>query len=89
MYMYICVPVVIQLDIVFDKLHRNQLILTAKYSVYWSYVCLSLSLSLTYTGAGTFGAVRAGIYRPRAGGPEVKCAVKCLKQSAEDPVPKV
>ena len=40
-------------------------------------------------GAGTFGAVRGGIYRPRAGGPEVKCAVKCLKQSAEDPVPKV
>lgn len=39
-------------------------------------------------GAGTFGAVRAGIYRPRAGGGEVKCAVKCLKQSAEDPVPK-
>ena len=46
-------------------------------------------LTLMYLGAGTFGAVRAGIYRPRAGGPEVKCAVKCLKQSSEDPVPKV
>lgn len=48
-----------------------------------------LSPLLLYAGAGTFGAVRAGIYRPRAGGGEVKCAVKCLKQSADDPVPKV
>lgn len=64
-------------------------------------MCISLSLFLSliflppslplllFTGAGTFGAVRAGIYRPRAGGGEVKCAVKCLKQSSEDPVPKV
>ena len=54
------------------------------------YLSLSLSSPLfLFAGAGTFGAVRAGIYRPRAGGGEVKCAVKCLKQSADDPVPKV
>ena len=62
-----------------------------------TFLSLSISLSLSLhplpllliTGAGTFGAVRAGIYRPRAGGGEVKCAVKCLKQSSEDPVPNV
>ena len=48
MYMYICVPVVIQLDIVFDKLHRNQLILTAS-TMFTSHVYVSFSLSPLHT----------------------------------------
>lgn len=30
-------------------------------------------------GAGTFGAVRAAVYKPKNGEPQVDCAVKCLK----------
>lgn len=30
-------------------------------------------------GAGTFGAVRAAVYKPKNGEPQVECAVKCLK----------
>ncbi len=40
-------------------------------------------------GAGTFGTVRAGIYRPKSGEPEVKCAIKCLKPTDELPNQKV
>ena len=40
-------------------------------------------------GAGTFGMVRAGVYRPKNGEPEVKCAVKCLKPTDELPNQKV
>ena len=36
-------------------------------------------------GAGTFGTVRAGIYKPKNGQPEVKCALKCLKPTEELP----
>lgn len=32
-----------------------------------------------FSGAGTFGAVRAAMYRPKNGEPHVECAVKCLK----------
>nr|BAA81723.2 protein tyrosine kinase [Ephydatia fluviatilis] len=36
-------------------------------------------------GAGTFGTVRLGVYRPKNGEPEVQCALKYLKQSEELP----
>ena len=38
---------------------------------------------LCCVGAGTFGTVRAGIYKPRNGGPEVECAIKVLKPAEE------
>ena len=42
-----------------------------------------------FAGAGTFGTVRAGIYRPKNGGPEVECAIKVLKPADECPNQKV
>ncbi|KAL5486969.1 hypothetical protein EMCRGX_G019516 [Ephydatia muelleri] len=36
-------------------------------------------------GAGTFGTVRLGVYRPKNGEPEVQCALKYLKQADELP----
>ena len=44
-----------------------------------------LSLSLFSLGAGTFGTVRQGIYRPLSGEPPVKCALKFLKPTEELP----
>lgn len=44
-----------------------------------------LPFLLLHTGAGTFGTVRAGIYRPKNGEPEAKCAIKCLKPTEELP----
>ena len=41
------------------------------------------------SGAGTFGTVKAGTYRPKNGGPEVECAVKALKPMDELPNQKV
>ena len=40
-------------------------------------------------GAGTFGTVRAGIYKPKNGGPQVECAIKALKPMDELPNQKV
>ena len=40
-------------------------------------------------GAGTFGTVRAGIYKPKNGGPAVECAIKVLKPADELPNQKV
>ena len=45
--------------------------------------------SQMFPGAGTFGTVRAGIYRPKNGGPELECAVKALKPMDELPNQKV
>ena len=42
-----------------------------------------------HVGAGTFGTVRAGLYQPRNGDPEVKCAIKCLKPTEDLPNQKV
>lgn len=42
-----------------------------------------------YLGAGTFGTVRLGVYRPKNGEPEVQCALKYLKQADELPNQKV
>ena len=36
-------------------------------------------------GAGTFGTVRRGLYRPKNGEPEVECALKYLKPTEELP----
>ena len=41
------------------------------------------------TGAGTFGTVKAGTYKPKNGGPEVECAIKALKPVDEFPNQKV
>ena len=42
-----------------------------------------------HLGAGTFGTVRAGIYKPKNGGPQVECAIKALKPMDELPTQKV
>ncbi len=36
-------------------------------------------------GAGTFGTVKKGIYRPKSGESAVECALKCLKPTEELP----
>ncbi len=54
-----------------------------------TYVHVTWSLYNFFQGAGTFGTVRAGIYKPKTGGPEVKCAIKCLKPAEELPNQKV
>ena len=40
-------------------------------------------------GAGAFGTVSAGVYKPKNGGPKVDCAVKVLKPMDELPTQKV
>ena len=40
-------------------------------------------------GTGVFGIVRAGVYKPKSGGPEVECAIKMLKPADESPNQKV
>ena len=40
-------------------------------------------------GAGTFGTVKAGVYKPKNGGPPVDCAIKALKPMDELPNQKV
>ena len=50
-----------------------------------SYICYYVRI----IGAGTFGTVRLGIYRPKNGEPEMKCALKCLKPNEELPNQKV
>ena len=47
------------------------------------------SILCMFAGAGTFGTVRAGIYRPKNRGPEVECAIKVLKPADECPNQKV
>ncbi len=42
-----------------------------------------------YVGAGTFGTVRAGTYKPKNGGPEIEVAIKALKPVDELPNQKV
>ena len=51
------------------------------------YICIFRFVLVT--GAGTFGTVRAGIYKPKNGGPEVECAIKVLKPADELPNQKV
>ena len=46
-------------------------------------------MHVTCAGAGTFGTVRAGIYKPKNGAPEVECAIKVLKPAEEMPNQKV
>ena len=62
------------------------------------YGCIHLALSVPFltlhcmivpVGAGTFGTVRAGVYKPKNGGPEVECAIKVLKPADELPNQKV
>ena len=36
-------------------------------------------------GAGTFGTVKKGIYRPKSGEKAIECALKCLKPTEELP----
>ncbi len=36
-------------------------------------------------GAGTFGTVKKGIYRPKSGEKAIECALKCLKPTDELP----
>ena len=42
---------------------------------FWCLLCV--------LGAGTFGTVRAGVYKPKNGGAEVECAIKVLKPAEE------
>ena len=62
---------------------------TNVYTYDYVHVHVCVCVWMTCAGAGTFGTVRAGIYRPKNGEPEVKCAVKCLKPTDELPNQKV
>ncbi len=54
-------------------------------------ICIENSIEYlrSMSGAGTFGTVKAGVYKPKNGGPPVDCAIKALKPMDELPNQKV
>ena len=65
------------------------------YYAYITLTCIPLPVKYTYMystllysyriGAGTFGTVKKGIYRPKSGERAIECALKCLKPTEELP----
>ena len=47
------------------------------------YIIVGECILLLLKGTGTFSIVKAGVYKPKNGGSEVKCAIKALKPAHE------